>query len=240
MDLMSSKKIIFNGANDLFASRQQKLFDKLSNVEKNYNKNRDSSSRQFEINSNQLRAVKRDRNNETRNFQGKESIFKRPELPAPRTNYCSIPDYHRNPNKWVKYDLDNVKNKDMSDKSNTQAALSFLHDLKQRKTKNNNKKVNKEDKMDIEITNNNNSSSTSSRISFKKPSKNNCKNETVIIDDNNDKPVFRNSKVILPEYVVGQKRVTKIKKDKIVPRNIVRTKELKLDHLQDNDDDDED
>lgn len=230
MKIPSQKAFVLDGGDDSFANRRQALFDQLSQAEKNCNINQDSlipldtspirPSRNLQI------AARRNQN-ETRYLQGKESIFKRPEIPAPKTRYRSIPDYHRNPHKWVKYDLEAVKNKDMSDKSNTQTALSFLRELKQRKKNGKNEKSNKHEEMDIDDID---CPSTSTRISFRKPSMSSSKNDTIIVND--DKPVFRNSKIIFPEYVVGQKQPKKTKnnKKKIIDINNTN-KQLKLDHL---------
>ncbi|KAF7995438.1 hypothetical protein HCN44_006545 [Aphidius gifuensis] len=237
MKIPSQNSFVLDGGDDSFANRQKALFDQLSQAEKSCNINQDSlipldtspirPSRNLQI------AARRNRN-ETRHLQGKESIFKRPEIPAPKTNYRSIPDYHRNPHKWIKYDLEDVKSKDMSDKCNTQTALSFLHELKQRKKNHENDKKNKHDKMDIDDID---CPSTSSRISFRKPSISSSKNDTIIVT--NDKPVFRNSKIIFPEYVVGQKQPKKAKINKKKHIDINNTnKQLKLDHLLEMEEDD--
>ncbi|XP_016904289.1 U5 small nuclear ribonucleoprotein TSSC4 isoform X1 [Apis cerana] len=235
---------ILHGGDTAFANRQKLLFDKLSDAEQECNKNKivnepmdmDSNIEQ----SNYFQILKAGRQSQTRRFRGKESIFKRPEGPAPRALNRSIPDFHKNPHKWKKYSLDDVSNDDMTEESNTRAALSFLKELKARRSL---EKLKQSEKMDINESDLVNKSQMkiifkskkkkiSTEIGFKKPENNtnNIDNIPIIIE-NNDKPVFKNSKLIMPEYVVGQKRKTKVKKEKCVAK-VDRSKQLKLDHLE--------
>lgn len=142
----------------------------------------------------------------TRQFRGKESIFKRPQDPIRKHYMRTIPDFKKNPHKWTKYSLADVKDDDMSDKSNTKAALSFLNELKSR--------TNNDEGIDEEVG--------SKKIVFKKVLR---KASPGNVDSQS---TFRSSKVVMPEYVVGQK----VEKDKKTPK-AARNKgaELKLDHL---------
>lgn len=225
------------------------LFNELSIAESKCNKH-DKSEDDMETNERGKRpALSDDRRQkrETKRFRGKESIFKRPEGPAPRANFRSIPDYHRNPHKWVKYSLDDVSSEDMTEHSNTQAAMSFLRELKARKEK---EKVDESDEeMDIESCESNASDSTetrfkskkralSSQITFRKPRARETTEDSAVIVELDDKPVFRSSKIILPEYVIGQKPKRSCKQNR--PVKVNRSKELRLDHLQEPDEEEDD
>merc|ERR1719228_454953 len=64
----------------------------------------------------------------------KPETFKRPtsfRKPQRKPNY--IPDHRKNPHKWTKYTLEDVSADQMSDRSNTKAALQFLTELKDQK-----------------------------------------------------------------------------------------------------------
>ncbi|KAK2582340.1 hypothetical protein KPH14_004676 [Odynerus spinipes] len=231
-----------------FSNRMKALVDQLSIAETEYNKRKEDVSSDYmevdeeskEVSRSQQREGGRKRKHETHKFRGRQSIFKRPEGPAPRSIYRSVPDYHRNPHKWIKYSLDDVSNEDMTDRSNTHAALSFLKELKARKEA-------KLMKMDIDKTvthSNDNKISFRSRkneststIAFKKPESESIESESLpVIVCTDDKPMFKNSKIIMPEYVVGQKQVKKIKKNKL-PNTSCSSRQIKLDHLQDLDED---
>jgi len=180
---------------------------------------------------------------ETKRFRGKESIFKRPEGPAPRANFRNIPDYHRNPHKWVKYSLDDVSSEDMTEHSNTQAAMSFLKELKARREK---EKVDEYgEEMDIEPCESSAQDSTeirfkkrTSQITFRKPKAIETADNAAIAEPD-EKPIFRSSKIILPEYVIGEKPKKTRKRNQLVVK-VDRSKELRLDHLQEPDEEEED
>ncbi|KAJ8981077.1 hypothetical protein NQ317_007214 [Molorchus minor] len=149
----------------------------------------------------------------------RKAFFKKPQNPIPKNYINRIPDFKKNPHKWTKYSLDDVKEDDMSDKGNTRAALSFLKELEDRKSTNMECDDDGNDDLPTKIT----FKRYTYPVSIKK-------------EDNKDedisKPSFRSSKVVMPEYVVGQKA----KKDK--KNNSTKTttgKELKLDHLYEED-----
>lgn len=246
-----SGDFVLHGGNTAFANRQKLLFDKLSDAEQECNKNKmiiDSSNVKMDIDEYKKSPVPRagqKRKSEMKRFRGKESIFKRPEGPAPRASHRNVPDYHKNPHKWKKYSLDDVSKDDMTEQSNTRAALSFLKELKARRLTNKN-----EDGTDIEESNSveNNESKIvfksrkvkiTSDIQFKKPDNEaeNINNAAVIVDSE-DKPIFKSSKIIMPEYVVGQKQKKKSKKEK--PQiKLDRSIQLKLDHLEELDEEED-
>lgn len=246
-----SGDFVLHGGNTAFANRQKLLFDKLSDAEQECNKNKmiiESANRNMDIDEykkSQTPRAGQKRKSEMKRFRGKESIFKRPEGPAPRASNRNVPDYHKNPHKWKKYSLDDVSNDDMTEQSNTRAALSFLKELKARRLT---KKS--EEQMDVEESNSVENDDSKivfkprkakiiSDIQFKKPENEaeNTNNAAVIVDSE-DKPIFKSSKVIMPEYVVGQKQKKKSRKEK--PQiKLNQSIQLKLDHLEELDEEED-
>ena len=248
----TSGDFVIHGGNSAFANRQKLLFDKLSNAEQECNKNKstiESTEMDIDVDEHKKSLVPRHgqkRKSETKRFRGKESIFKRPEGPAPRASNRNVPDYHKNPHKWTKYSLDDVSNDDMTEQSNTRAALSFLKELKTRRSiEINDEEMDVDDPNSIEknqskIVFKSRKNKTTSNIQFKKPEneiENTDDNDAVVIDDE-DKPTFKSSKVIMPEYIVGQKQKKKSKKEKPA-KKIDQSKQLKLDHLEEADEEED-
>lgn len=248
----TSGDFVIHGGNTAFANRQKLLFDKLSNAEQECNKNKsiiESTEMDIDVDEHKKSLVPRHgqkRKSETKRFRGKESIFKRPEGPAPRASNRNVPDYHKNPHKWTKYSLDDVSNDDMTEQSNTWAALSFLKELKTRRSIEISEEEmdvddpNSSDKNQSKIVFKSRKNKTTSDIQFKKP-----ENEIENTDDNNaivingeDKPTFKSSKVIMPEYIVGQKQKKKSKKEKPA-KKFDQSKQLKLDHLEEADEEED-
>nr|XP_023027130.1 protein TSSC4 [Leptinotarsa decemlineata] len=195
-----------------FTLRQKSVFDQLIVLEKNRKTDLVLPNDEMEVDKivNNNSGERRQRS-VTKHFRGKESIFKKPQNPVPKNYMRSIPDFKKNPHKWTKYSIDDVE--DISDESNTRTALNFLNELRKRKT------IHMECDQKLEEVPN--------KIIFHKPN---------LLDKQNDfvdssgtlKSSFISSKVVMPEYVVGQKK-KKERKNKIMkPMN---QKELKLDHL---------
>lgn len=241
----SSSEFQIHGGGDEFETRQRQVFEQLSQAAKNLNK-LESSASLSEADMQMLRHraiatrspcsfIKKKRN-EMLQYCGRESIFKRPEGPAPVKGHKSIPDHHRHPHKWTKYSLEDVPTEQMSDRSNAQAAFSFLRELRARKSMENSK-----GEKDVGTSSNGVDSEnetilstrckSTAHIPFRKTVKNRINDEqSVVIVKSSDRPVFRNSKIILPEYVVGQKQ-EKVKAVRSLVK-VDRTKQLKLDHLE--------
>lgn len=238
---MHTSNFILRGGDAAFTNRQKLLFDQLSIAENNRTKRVISEVDDAEMDECEGSLTSRDdhkQKRETKKFRGKESIFKRPEGPAPRANFRNIPDYHRNPHKWVKYSLDDVSSEDMTERSNMQAAMSFLKELKARREK---EEVDQcEEKMDIESELQDSvefKKRTSSQVKFRKPrAKDTAEDSKNVIDS---KLVFKSSKIILPEYVVGQRPTKKISKQNRPVVKVDRSKELRLDHLQEPDEEED-
>lgn len=240
------------GQSKEFAARQNDLFNVLDILENKSNNNlndrlrneavstapEDQTENSSRVNLNRyldevkqntyMDFPKKSNRNETKSLRGKESIFKRPEAPISKCLPLGrVPGFRKNPHNWTKYSLNDVE--DMSDKSNTAAAMSFLKEIQSRKIAKNNL----QDDM---------STDSDKKILF---------NKTVLIKDTSgcstsqansleeaedEKVTFRSSKVIMPEYVIGQKRRNKnINKDNKNKTNLA-TKQLKLDHLVEEED----
>ncbi|XP_033194587.1 uncharacterized protein LOC117159136 [Bombus vancouverensis nearcticus] len=240
---------VLHGGSAEFANRQKLLFDKLSDAEQECSKNKMvtesmESTQDIDSESNYSQILRAGRKSQTRRFRGKESIFKRPEGPAPRAISRNIPDFHKNPHKWKKYSLDDVSNDDMTEESNTRAALSFLKELKARRSVGKIEESEGKDADESDLVKRSQSKImfkckkqkiSMAEVEFKKPESNtNETDNTPVIIESDDKPVFRSSKIIMPEYVVGQKKKKKNNRE-IHLMKIDRTKQLKLDHLQEPD-----
>ncbi|EDW73183.1 uncharacterized protein Dwil_GK17414 [Drosophila willistoni] len=157
-----------------------------------------------------------------RRMRGKESIFKKPELPIGRClKPRKTPDYQVNPHKWKKYSLSDV---DISEQTNSAAALSFLREMDaQRETDT----IGQDDD---ELA-----SSTGHKIEFKKKSKLNRNLKKLQSDETEDvsvdKPQLRGSKLIMPEYVIGQRAAPKQKRSKPKAGQNRAAGTLQLSHL---------
>lgn len=208
---MNSNIFTLKSADVGFSQRQKDVFDQLIVLEQN-RKNTNSNVEAMETDQSQPRKTQR---SFTKHFRGKESIFKQPQDRAPRNFIRNIPDFKKNPHKWKKYSLSDVRDEDISDRGNTNAALSFLNELKHRK----------------ELEEPNASSNVSMKILFKRTGSHKKQKH----DDEDVKPSFQSSKMVMPEYVVGQK----IKKDKTGDKSTKREdkkQQLKLEHLFANED----
>ncbi|KAL3275548.1 hypothetical protein HHI36_020307 [Cryptolaemus montrouzieri] len=205
--MKSTKEFTLNCSDESFVERRKNVFDQLLVIEKSC---RSTSDELMEVDkgSNEISSSRKT----IKSFRGKESIFKIPQDMAPRNFLRRLPDYKKNPHKWTKYTLEDVRDEDISEKGNTKAALSFLKELNQRndKTTNNLDEIPK-------------------KIIFQKHVVSSTTKEL----KDEDKPSFKSSKLVMPEYVVGQK----IKKNRKNPSTKVKTsrKELKLDHLLEDD-----
>lgn len=161
-------------------------------------------------------------------MRGKESIFKKPEMPLSKClKPRRVPDFKVNPQKWTKYSLADV---DISDYTNTAAAFQYLKEMDEQLEQH-------EGKDGILLEQN-------TKFEFKKSSKirkqMRDKEEEEVKDAEVDKPRLKGSKVVMPEYVVGRQRDTKKKKHvKSVENQTRAAGTLRLDHLQGDDEDTE-
>lgn len=189
-------------------------------------------------------------------FNGKESIFKRPGAPIakclkPRqspdyqvciahllelrlTIYSGLKTCKRlhsqiNPHKWKKYSLSDA---DISDKSNTSAAFAFLKEIEDRKSST--------DELDDEDDH-----TQGDKIVFNVRKRahggaqfNKSAHLKAIVHDEStdpaiDLPKMKGSKVVMPEYVIGQKRDRKKVTGKSSAEGAEKrsSDKLKLNHL---------
>lgn len=200
---MSHSEFTLKCSDEGFIARQKNLFLALSEIEKKVN----NKEEPMEIQSHCEKRRPKIHKSETKVFRGKDSIFKTPQDPVPKNFLRKLPDFKKNPHKWTKYTLDDVKDEDITDRANTKAALSFLRDLENR-----NKIVEKNVDM------------TDTKIVFRRPISTSTSNQ-----ETQDKPSFKSSKIVMPEYVIGQK-IKKERKPRSTKVDSTNTK-LKLDHL---------
>ncbi|KAM7359162.1 uncharacterized protein ACRADG_003862 [Cochliomyia hominivorax] len=168
---------------------------------------RNTTSGNWELNYRQHESGSRNRDNVSsdrglHHLRGKESIFKKPELPIARClKPRKLPDYQINPHKWKKYSLEDV---DISDQTNSSAAFVFLKQIDDLKSSSGSDSIEQ-------------SEGTPKRIEFKKSSKirRNLKSlESQEQEDAEvDSPKLKGSKLVMPEYVVGQKKPQEKKKN---------------------------
>lgn len=149
-----------------------------------------------------------------------------------------------NPHKWKKYTLDDA---DTSERTNAAAAFDFLRQIENRKRAGG---VIDEDDVDDEMN-----GATPGKIIFKTRKSapnavatqfNNSVQLKAIVkggsaEVEDERPVLRGCKVVMPEYVVGQrmareKKVATVAKEKVSATHKV----LKLGHLFEDEDDDSD
>ncbi|XP_055383570.1 uncharacterized protein LOC129613495 [Condylostylus longicornis] len=219
-----------------FERKRKNLFELLENEEK---KLKGTILEQKEYKEDETKSIRRQKqrliasDKPVERLIGRESIFKKPELPIqkclkPRTD----PDYKVNPHKWTKYSLEDA---DISDKANTSAAFAFLKEIEKRKEMQEYEiKKTEDDKNEL------NSNDSQEKIVFNKTAtlKRSIRSKDDEVDDvETQTPKFKSSKFVMPEYVIGQKN-TKKKKNLIDKSNTNKgkVKELKLSHLSEYDD----
>ncbi|XP_018330983.1 protein TSSC4 [Agrilus planipennis] len=199
-----------SSANESFNNRQKNIFSQLDLIEKESKNLLQNAIELMDTNDKiDQNLVNEDFNYiaKPRHFRGKESIFKKPHSPFnQRLQFSKIPDFKKNPHKWTKYTLSDITAEDMSEKSNTSAAMSFLEDMENRKQ--------------VEV---NEEKLSGERIKFNK-----SKSHKTDADTKESKTIFVSSKLIMPEYVVGKSpKPTRGKKTKPEQSG----KEVKLSHL---------
>ncbi|XP_034831666.1 U5 small nuclear ribonucleoprotein TSSC4 [Maniola hyperantus] len=206
-----------------FQDRQKSLFNHLKDAEEQYSFSKSNKVTEQPdygvIDKRTYRKIKR----EMKQFRGRESIYKRQDA---NLREClrarSAPDHMRNPQKWQYYSLSDVTPDQMSDKTNTETALAFMREMEERESKDN------------EVID-------ETGAVFKKPTFSISKTIKKLPEEQKQ-PLFKGNKIIMPEYVVGMSK-------KKVNKLAIRTKkekdeedkkaELKLNHLYENDDEDD-
>uniref|UniRef100_A0A182PL85 U5 small nuclear ribonucleoprotein TSSC4 n=1 Tax=Anopheles epiroticus TaxID=199890 RepID=A0A182PL85_9DIPT len=184
-------------------------------------------------------------------YQGRESIFKRPNAPIGQClKRSNLPDYKRNPHKWTKYTLEDV---DTSDRSNTAAAFSFLKQMEDQQ-----REAAQVDGPGDGMTRQGASADAQpQRAEF-------CKsvvrfNRSVRLRGQleeadepveppvEDRPQFNGRRVLMPEYVVGQKDPKRAKRTPTQRKTAAtggkkagKGAALQLDHLMEENEDEDD
>ena len=123
--------------------------------------------------------------------QTRGSDFKAPSWRPRRARH--MPDYKKNPGKWTRYDLD-IPEEDTSERSNSAAAFAFLQERKKLKQQ----EEQLEDGEDEQ------------KIVFKKSSSRKRSADTS--QESQQPTVIKSGKVVMPEYVVGEKVAKKSSK----------------------------
>lgn len=151
-----------------------------------------------------------------------------------------------NPHKWKKYSLEDA---DISENTNTSAAFAFLSEIEKRKQQ---QDGNDDDDGDDDINANdqsdkvlfNNRKAAHNKLKFNRSVQQNRLRDELEqskhINTVEDAPVMKGSKLVMPEYVIGQKTIQKEKRKKPTSTLGPSTKQLKLQHLLEEDEDDDD
>ncbi|XP_026762613.1 uncharacterized protein LOC113521308 [Galleria mellonella] len=206
-----------------FHERQKNLFNHLKDAEDQHGftkSNKTTPPNYNEIDKKTYRKLK----HEMKQFRGKESIYKRQDA---NIREClrakSVPDYIKNPKKWVYYSLADVTPEQMSDATNTATALALIQKLEEDENK-----IDKEcDKEKAEVV-------------FKKPTFHSSSTVKKILKSEDEKAVYKSNKIVMPEYIVGVTRKKEKKENLIKSTSLVKTDnekkiELKLNHLYEDD-----
>lgn len=206
----SSALFTIGSDNKDFAARQKSIFDQLNVAELNRINEQKNKITEPTITEDTEEVTVTTQKSITNQFRGQKSIFKTPSIPLRKALASSrIPDHCVNPHKWTKYSLEDVKSEDMSERSNTAAAFAFLKEIESRKG-------------NIQME----TSDVEKKIVFQKSVMVQHKLED---GREEEKTRFKSSKLIMPEYLVGQKIKNEKKKRSTKSKN--PTKQLKLDHL---------
>ncbi|XP_041987951.1 protein TSSC4 [Aricia agestis] len=211
-----------------FHERQKSLFETLKSAEEEcgFSKtNKASENQDFgTIDRHNYRKLKR----EMKQFRGKESIYKRGEANIKQCLRAkTIPDYMKNPQKWVYYSLADVTPEQMSDRTNTATALALMKQLEEKESQDTIAEVTDE-----------------TGAVFKKPTfkiSKTIKQPTEVIESpaEENSVVFKSNKIVMPEYVVGVTKKKDKPKVKKTPKDESAKSTLVLNHLYDDNDEDD-
>lgn len=190
-------------------TKKKALFEALDSAERSLNRNLHKLPQNVEEFDRQNR-----RYNKIDKYKNKNSIFKRPSQPlskclSPRTR----PKHELNPEKYTKYSLSDIC--DLSDWQNHNAAFSFLKEMEERKSKDEEKGP---------------STSEPTKIIFKNSTKLKSKEG----EEKSDEKRIQGKKFVMAEYVVGEKKA-KPERKKAPLGDGSRISKLKLSHLEEED-----
>lgn len=212
-----------------FHERQKSLFNQLKEAEDQCGFSKTNKKTEPDDYGTIDRRTYKKLKHEMKQFRGRESIYKRAEA---NIREClrakTIPDHIKNPNKWVYYSLADVTPEQMSDATNTATALALIREMEEKEAA--------ESKMECDFDETGLFKKPTFRMSsaIKKPPP---------APTTDQKVVFKSSKVVMPEYVVGVTKTKTEKKTCIIkkkaPKNCEKNAELKLDHLFEQEDEEE-
>lgn len=240
----SSQSLFSDVDNDAFKRRQNDLFNVLLQTEKETIK-KDSFLAVSNKETSMSEKIKLHRNIRHHNQQHNEpkaarkserAVFKKPEnrcstvFRKPHTN--KTPDFIANPHKWTKYSLASVTESDMSERSNTNAALSFLNDLKKRRSVEN-------DSVNVDCSELvPDGENKIEKILFKKKTTKSTESSDHSTSSDDNKEQFVGTKCVMPEYIIGQK-LKKVKNADVAKiQEKKHNKEIALNHLFEEEEDD--
>lgn len=215
-----------------FEDKKKRLFDCLESAEKNVlagtHLEQKDEVKLSDISVNSKYSAKKAKLEVVSVRKHKESIFKRPELPIEKClPVRKRPDYQLHPNKWKKYSLEDV---DTSDQTNKQAAFAFLREIEDRKHA-------------LESGEADEDTEKPTKIKFNRSVKLRNKRESAEAEEQHDSKKISGNKFVMPEFNFGQKP----KKDKdrtriskVSSSNTAKDKQMKLDHLFEEEDEEED
>lgn len=133
-----------------------------------------------------------------------------------------------NPHKWKKYSLDDA---DISDKTNTSAAFAFLKEIEDRKSSANELDCDDDNQDDKIVFNARKRVHTGAKFN-KSIHLKSIVNADESTDPALDLPKMKGSKVVMPEYVIGQRKERKKSTAKSSADDAGKKQEvLKLNHL---------
>lgn len=207
-----------------FNDRQRTLFDTLAAAEESCHARKQKSRNHPMGGSDGFhRGLSRKMRSETRQFRGRKSMYLKPEDSIFQClGVRTLPDFKKNPTKWTHYNLEDVP--DVTDRSNANAAAICMREIMLTK-QNDGEAMDSDEPTDDD------------KVIFKVPVV-----PCISISQNSEKKsstLYRSSKIILPEYVVGRREKNKLSnRDKQRDSNSKRS-ELKLEHLLDDDDEED-
>ena len=219
----SSSSFSLKGQDEAFSTRRDSIFGNLPVVQLETSRTIFSESQATTTSTNE-----EDESSDISSYKGEESMFKQPmpklKKPSykPRTQSFPmrskhrVPDHKKNPQKWTKYSL--ASTSDITEKSNSAAAFSFLREIEERKRKEN--AGQEEDIGDEE-----------GKVVFKKPK--------AKIEQNQEGKTYRDGKLVMPAFEFGAKKGSKHKSKDSVPSTSKRqnTQAAILSHLEEDVDD---
>lgn len=208
-----------------FSDRQRTLFDTLVAAEESRHAGRQKNRNYRAEGSDGFhRGLSRKMRSETRQFRGRKSMYLKPEDSIFQClGVRTLPDFKKNPSKWTHYNLEDVP--EVTDRSNAHAAAVCMQEIMLAKQKDG-------ELMDCDKP------IDDDKVIFKVPARPPC----ISISQSSEKKVntlYRSSKIILPEYVVGRREKHKLSNlDRQQDLKSQRS-ELKLEHLLDDDGDED-